>query len=231
MITSLIIGIVAWGLGALITKQKNIFKKPEDVGKRPRWLFALLFSFAFFSAFAPPLIGSIASSSFGTQVAMRFVLFAGYSSLAFLGYIIYRLVINVPPKSIIEKIAIAQPLEQALLSSDGEFYLKATEEFENGNKTPELWAKAMAICEGDKYKAKYKYINMRVQHLTEEKPDESEVTSALTEEQSHETILDAENLVIKKHEKTIEEENQILELEKALELAETRMRDNRKSRS
>ncbi len=49
---------------------------------------------------------------------------------------------------------------------DNDFYLEATEEVESNNQKPALWAKAMAICEGDEGKAKYKYINFRVDELT-----------------------------------------------------------------
>ncbi len=52
--------------------------------------------------------------------------------------------------------------------SDEDFYLKATEEAEGNNRNEALWAKSMALTEGDHEQAKYKYINYRVEQLKEE---------------------------------------------------------------
>lgn len=49
--------------------------------------------------------------------------------------------------------------------SDENLYLEATKEVEGENRRPDLWAKAVALSEGDKEKAKYKYINIRVEQL------------------------------------------------------------------
>ncbi len=72
-----------------------------------------------------------------------------------------------------DKVVIAEPLTMATISNgtkpindDSEFYLQATQETDDDNENPALWAKAMAICEGDEGKAKYKYINFRVEELT-----------------------------------------------------------------
>jgi len=47
--------------------------------------------------------------------------------------------------------------------SDEALYLKATQEVEGGNQDAALWAKAMAVASGDSKKAKYQYINLRVE--------------------------------------------------------------------
>ena len=43
---------------------------------------------------------------------------------------------------------------------DEEFYLKATNEVEAGKKDPALWAKVMAIADGDQKRAKHEYIKI-----------------------------------------------------------------------
>ena len=53
--------------------------------------------------------------------------------------------------------------------SDEELYLEATNEVEGENKNPGLWAKVMALSEGDQEKAKYKYIKLRVEQLANER--------------------------------------------------------------
>jgi hypothetical protein len=50
---------------------------------------------------------------------------------------------------------------------DEEIYLEATREAEGENRDPALWAKAMALCEGDAGKAKYEYIRCRVESQLE----------------------------------------------------------------
>ena len=57
---------------------------------------------------------------------------------------------------------------------DEDLYLRATKEVENETKDEALWAKAMAICEGETKKAKYEYIKLRV--LSFKGNDESEIT-------------------------------------------------------
>ncbi|WP_311948155.1 hypothetical protein [Halomonas piscis] len=49
--------------------------------------------------------------------------------------------------------------------SDEEYYLKATNEVDNEEQIPAQWAKALALAEGDLAKAKYKYIQLRVDDL------------------------------------------------------------------
>ena len=44
---------------------------------------------------------------------------------------------------------------------DEQLYLEATQEVDNGTQDPALWAKAMALAEGDEEKAKYRYIALR----------------------------------------------------------------------
>jgi len=46
--------------------------------------------------------------------------------------------------------------------TDENMYLEATQEVEGEQKDPALWAKCMAICDGDPEKAKYEYIRTRV---------------------------------------------------------------------
>ena len=57
--------------------------------------------------------------------------------------------------------------------SDEHLYLAATTEFESDSlRAPALMAKCMALCEGSKEKAKYMYINERVEALREEETEE-----------------------------------------------------------
>lgn len=49
--------------------------------------------------------------------------------------------------------------------NDEELYLEATNELEGENKKLGLWAKVMAISEGDQEKAKYMYIRLRVEQF------------------------------------------------------------------
>lgn len=49
--------------------------------------------------------------------------------------------------------------------NDEVFYLRATKEVDEGNQDQALWAKYMALCEGDEYKAKYMYIKERAGRL------------------------------------------------------------------
>lgn len=53
--------------------------------------------------------------------------------------------------------------------NDEDLYLQATKEVEGDSKNPALWAKAMALSEGDEGKAKYQYIKLRVGQLEEER--------------------------------------------------------------
>ena len=49
--------------------------------------------------------------------------------------------------------------------SDADHYLKATLEIDDKLQDPALWAKAMALCEGNIKKSKYLYIKLRVEML------------------------------------------------------------------
>jgi len=51
-------------------------------------------------------------------------------------------------------------------TNDEQLYLEATQEVDSGTQAPALWAKAMALAEGDEKKAKYRYIKLRVEELS-----------------------------------------------------------------
>jgi len=53
--------------------------------------------------------------------------------------------------------------------SDEILYLQATDEVDGEERDPALWAKVMALVEGDQRKAKYKYIKLRVEQITKVK--------------------------------------------------------------
>lgn len=72
--------------------------------------------------------------------------------------------------------------------SDEHLYLAATTEFESDSlRAPALLAKCMALCEGSKERAKYMYINQRVEALREEEAEEqcrqAEIQAAKVQEQ------------------------------------------------
>ncbi len=50
--------------------------------------------------------------------------------------------------------------------SDEDLYLEATNEVNGPMKDPALWAKVMALTDGDQNKAKYQYIKLRVKQLS-----------------------------------------------------------------
>ena len=58
--------------------------------------------------------------------------------------------------------------------NEDELYLQATQEVDKSNQDQALWAKCMALCEGDEGKAKYKYIKERVDRLRDVKVKEIE---------------------------------------------------------
>lgn len=58
--------------------------------------------------------------------------------------------------------------------NEDELYLLATQEVDEGNQDKALWARCMALCEGDENKAKYKYINEMVDRLRDVKVKEVE---------------------------------------------------------
>jgi hypothetical protein len=53
--------------------------------------------------------------------------------------------------------------------SDEKYFLLATQEFDSNNTDQAIWAKAMALSEGDNAKAKWKYISLRAASLAEMK--------------------------------------------------------------
>ncbi|PKN42170.1 MAG: hypothetical protein CVU60_08100 [Deltaproteobacteria bacterium HGW-Deltaproteobacteria-18] len=53
--------------------------------------------------------------------------------------------------------------------NEDELYLQATNEVDEDNQDKALWAKCMALCEGDENKAKYKYIKERVGRIKDAK--------------------------------------------------------------
>lgn len=55
-------------------------------------------------------------------------------------------------------------IKERKMSDEGN-YLQATNEVEGGKPIPALWAKALALVEGDSVKAKYQYIQLRVAQL------------------------------------------------------------------
>lgn len=57
---------------------------------------------------------------------------------------------------------------QENLIDDEKFYKAALEEFEQDEKVSETWAKAISLSEGDIQKGKWKYVELRVQYLTNE---------------------------------------------------------------
>lgn len=58
--------------------------------------------------------------------------------------------------------------------NEDELYLQATNEVDDKNQEKALWAKCMALSEGDENKAKYKYIKERVERLRDVKVKEIE---------------------------------------------------------
>jgi len=58
--------------------------------------------------------------------------------------------------------------------NDDEFYLIATKEVEGSDRNAALWAKCMATQMGDDTKAKYCYVNKRVESLKQEAKDKAE---------------------------------------------------------
>ena len=53
-------------------------------------------------------------------------------------------------------------------SNNEELFLKVTSDFENNKIDEALWIKSLTICDGDKEKAKYKYIREQVNKLEQE---------------------------------------------------------------
>ena len=59
------------------------------------------------------------------------------------------------------------------MASDEHLYLIATNEADSDIRNSALWAKCMALCEGNEVKAKYLYINERVEALRTENKNKS----------------------------------------------------------
>jgi len=97
---------------------------------------------------------------------------------------------------------------------DTELYLKATNEVEGVNRDPALWAKMMALNGGDSEKAKYQYINTRVELetarkiLAKDRLINSKKNSIETQEELEKKIpanaqIKQENLVISEEDKRL----------------------------
>ena len=69
-----------------------------------------------------------------------------------------------------------QQTQGQYIMNDEEFYLEATNEVDESNQNPAIWAKALALTEGDKEKAKYEYIKLRVERLV---ADDSETATPI----------------------------------------------------
>lgn len=65
---------------------------------------------------------------------------------------------------------------------DEEFYLEATKELDENRVIPALWAKSLALTEGDAIKARFTYIKLRVKQFADEselnKPSESNINKS-----------------------------------------------------
>ena len=57
---------------------------------------------------------------------------------------------------------------------DEDLYLEATNEVESDARYEALWAKSMAICDGNEIKAEYEYLRREVKLLLTEKIIKSE---------------------------------------------------------
>jgi len=67
--------------------------------------------------------------------------------------------------------------------SDEKLYLQATGEVDSTNIDKALWAKAIALTDGDHDRAKYKYIKLRVEQLQDH--DLETTSSSLNKQDSH----------------------------------------------
>lgn len=52
--------------------------------------------------------------------------------------------------------------------SDEDLFLKASKEFDLGERNEAIWAKAVVLSRGDETEAKYRYIELKVESLKEE---------------------------------------------------------------
>ena len=53
------------------------------------------------------------------------------------------------------------------MEKDQDIYLKVEEEFNSDKRQEALWIKSLTLCQGDEQKAKYKYIELRVEQIKE----------------------------------------------------------------
>ena len=60
-------------------------------------------------------------------------------------------------------------------STNEELFLKVTRDFENNKIDEALWIKSLTICDGDKEKAKFKYIKDKVRKLEQEAINDKQV--------------------------------------------------------
>ncbi len=80
--------------------------------------------------------------------------------------------------------------------SDEELYLQATREVDEERKESALWAKVMALSEGDQKIAKYKYIKLRVEQLTIENANQKKkVSEDLTKQVSEDLLRKREEAI------------------------------------
>ena len=49
------------------------------------------------------------------------------------------------------------------MEKDQDIYLKVEKEFDSNRRQEALWVKSLTLCQGDEQKAKYKYIELRVE--------------------------------------------------------------------
>ncbi|MDO9584408.1 MAG: hypothetical protein Q7J24_15055 [Desulfomicrobium sp.] len=89
--------------------------------------------------------------------------------------------------------------------NEDELYLQATNEVNEGNQDQALWAKCMALCEGDENKARYKYIKERVDRLRdvmareiEEKRKEDRIRSEMLQNEIERKIQESADFKIEK---------------------------------
>ena len=92
-------------------------------------------------------------------------------------------------------------------TSDEEYYKAALDEYEENEKVPETWAKALTICQGDEDKAKWKYIELRVEWLNSQDiiaqkktlAERKEVSKIQSDrEAAHEAVKQTDNVPLSK---------------------------------
>lgn len=70
---------------------------------------------------------------------------------------------------------------EGISMGDEELYLVATKEANSDARNPALWAKALALAEGDEEKAKYQYIKLRAGQLSGEVKENTQPDDVRTE--------------------------------------------------